>query len=94
MRIVFARALHVRHVAEGSAEFSLLVGAMRTPVQAIHPGILAGEAFGEGIVFVILVISASEKRAREKCENNNVKNDLVPFAAVALTRLLPFSSLF
>src|SRR3974377_1763809 len=95
MRITLARALYIRHIVEGSTELAFLIGAMRTPVQPIHLGILAGNAFGERIVFVVLVISASKKRADKKSQNNDVKNNLVLLAAtVILAFLLPFSSFF
>src|SRR3974390_1771175 len=83
MRITLARALYIRHIVEGITELAFLIGAMRRPVQPIHLGILAGNAFGERIVFVVLVISASKK------------NNLVLLAAtVILAFLLPFSSFF
>src|SRR5215472_18649696 len=94
MRIAFARALDVRQVAEGSSELAFLVGAMWTPVQAIHFCILAGETLGEGIVFMILEISTGKKYADKKSQNNNVKHDLVLLTAVAFVGLLSFSFFF
>src|SRR6476660_8918375 len=93
MRIVFARALDVGHIVKRGAELALLIDAVRTPVQAIHLGILSGNALGKGIVLMILVIPASEICAGKEDQNDGVKKYLLGLAAVAFAGFLPLSSL-
>ena len=94
MRVRFAGTLNVRHIAKGGAELALLVGAVWTPVQTIHPGVLAGYALRERLVFVILVVTPAHVGGDKKGDHNRVRKDLFGFAPLVLSRLLPISSLF
>src|SRR5581483_7634955 len=59
-RVPFHAALGIRRLLEGSAKKFLLLGAMRTPVRAIHHDAPVFQAPGEGIVAVVAFVFVSQ----------------------------------
>src|SRR6266567_8252274 len=66
---------------------------MRTPVQAVHLGLLRRQALRERIVFVIPIVLARIESARQQDERRAISENLL-LTLFRTTALLPLSSFF
>src|ERR1035437_202607 len=95
-RGAFDRALHIRHGVKRFPKHLFLFNAVRTPVEAVHPGLLRCQALRERIVLVISVVPASYERSCQQDQDAAVNEDFLrPSVTRTATALfLPFPPFF